>query len=499
MSTAQNTSWPQQIDRHKTAIPRSSVSAPVFLLQSGGIITDSTTVLDYGCGKGTDVMALKKAGIQAHGWDPHFAPETDQLIECDVVNLGFVLNVIEDRAEREEALRRAFGYARKCLAVSVMLIGKGDLSNSRPYKDGFITSRKTFQKYFSQGEIREFIASVLDVEPIVAGPGIFFVFRDEVAEQRFLFRRQIGFRSSTSRTAPIVRPEPGPAARGSTGTDKRIVRDLSDLISELGRYPDEDELTSSLKQWISKSKHGLPYLSNRAIQDVAPEELEQVATRKMEDLSLYFALNSFGQRQPYRELPPEMQRDVRAFFGSHHRAIAEGQALLFSIGDSERLLEDAQIAVEDGIGRLDDAKFQFHIRDLPRLSPALRGYVAIGERLAGDLSEATILRIHAESKKLSALYCPDFETSPLPRIAYRIKVEFQTFNVSLIDHTELGRVKLLYLRSKYLAPNHPQLQKQMSFDQRVQAIKTLDLSGEGPDLRTFSSELMREGIQVPRI
>ena len=186
------------VERHKTAIPRSSVSAPVFLLQSGAVISKDTSVLDYGCGRGDDVEALKKAQIDAKGWDPHFSPDQQNLEICDVVNLGFVLNVIEDRDERIEALRLAFGYARQCLAVSVMLIGKGDLSNSRPYNDGFRTSRNTFQKYYSQGEICDFIASTLEVQPVAAGPGIFFVFRDEVAEQRYLFRRQIGLRQPVS-------------------------------------------------------------------------------------------------------------------------------------------------------------------------------------------------------------------------------------------------------------------------------------------------------------
>ncbi|MBS8225761.1 DNA phosphorothioation-associated putative methyltransferase [Vannielia litorea] len=498
MSTPQRASA-TEVERHKTAIPRTSVSAPIFLLQSGGVITDKTTVLDYGCGKGNDLEALKQAGINAYGWDPHFAPNTDKLVESDVVNLGFVLNVIEDRSEREEALRKAFGYARQCLAVSVMLIGKGDLRNSRPYKDGFITSRRTFQKYYSQGELREFVASTLDVEPIAAGPGIFFVFKDELAEQRFLFRRQIGFRSSTSRTSPIVRTEHSPTSKAPTGTVKSIVKDLAGLIRELGRYPDEGELPTSLRKRIAKSKHGLSYLSNLSIQEVDSGELEQVAARRMGDLSLFFALNAFGQRPPYCELPPEMQRDVRAFFGSHQRAIAEGQALLFSIGDSERLLKDAQEALNAGIGRLDDAKFQFHIRDLPRLSPALRGYVAIGERLVGDLSEATLLRIHIDSKKLSTLYCPDFETSPLPRITQRVKVEFQTFDVTVVDHTQGGRVKLLFLRSKYLTPDHPHLDEQKKFDDRILEIETLDLSGEGPDLQSFSKAITNAAVSLPRL
>ena len=490
----------RQIERHKTAIPRSAVSAPVYLLQSGGVITNDTTVLDYGCGQGHDVEALKNAGISANGWDPHFAPNRSNLEEADVVNLGFVLNVIEDTAERVEALEKAFGYARQCLAVSVMLIGRGDLSNSRPYKDGFITSRNTFQKYYTQSEFREFLCETLGTEAIAAGPGIFFVFKDEVAEQRFLFRRQVGFRHPVAQTPRRTTPKKTTNKNNTvTPKDKIIVGEIADTIREIGRHPDEGELSISLKKRISNSKRSLPFLINLALQELDADELESAAAERAEDITLFFALNAFGQRAPYRELPSELQRDVRAFFGSHQRAIAEGRALLFSIGNEERLQEDAAEAVKSGIGRLDDGKFQFNARDLPRLPVTMRGYVAVGQRLAGDLSDATLFKIHIPSKKLTALYFPDFDASPLPRLEKRVKIEFPAFDVQMIDHTAQGQVKLLYLRSDFLPENHPHYNAQKEFDQKVRSIEELDFTGEGPRFQDFSVALATSGLTLPKL
>jgi DNA phosphorothioation-associated putative methyltransferase len=469
------------------------------LLQSGGVITNSTTVLDYGCGKGHDVDALRNAGISARGWDPHFAPNPIVLEESDVVNLGFVLNVIEDGEERSDALQKAFSYARQCLAVSVMLIGKGDLSNARPYKDGFVTSRNTFQKYYSQAEIRDFISETIGTDPLAAGPGVFFVFKDEVAEQRFLFRRQIGFRQPVSQI-PRSRATKAPIKNQPISSgDKIVVRFLAETIRDIGRHPDESELPKSLQKRIAKSKHALPYLVNLAFQDVEADELEYAADKRTQELTLFFALNAFDQRAPYRELPTELQRDVRAFFGSHQRAIAEGQALLFSIGDDEKLHEDAVAAIKTGIGKLEDGKFQFHARDLSRLSVAMRGYIAIGERLAGDLSDATLFKIHISSKKLTALYFADFEGSPLPRLEKRVKIEFPTFDVRVVDHTTQGRVKLLYARSDYLPEDHPHYSVQKMFDQQVHAIDELDFSGEGPPIKEFSIALAKSGLTLPKL
>ena len=85
----------QMIERHRTAIRRVNVSRPVRLAVDAGVITKSRTVLDYGCGHGGDVDYLCSQGIQCCGWDPVHQPN-DVRSESDVVNLGFVVNVIED-------------------------------------------------------------------------------------------------------------------------------------------------------------------------------------------------------------------------------------------------------------------------------------------------------------------------------------------------------------------------------------------------------------------
>ena len=142
--------------RHKTAIDRNKLSQPMQALARHDYLSGDFSVLDYGCGKGDDVRELEAHGIDINGWDPVHNPE-GSLINSDVVNLGFVLNVIEDWEERNEALRHAWEYADKLLIVSVMIGGESTISQFTPYKDGVITSRNTFQKYYSQGEFRNYL------------------------------------------------------------------------------------------------------------------------------------------------------------------------------------------------------------------------------------------------------------------------------------------------------------------------------------------------------
>src|SRR3954467_10717956 len=97
---------PPTIARHRTALQRGDLSRPVKRAISDGLISPSVTVFDYGCGRGRDLALLEAQGVACAGWDPAFRPQAERK-PADIVNLGFVINVIEARAERAEALRQS--------------------------------------------------------------------------------------------------------------------------------------------------------------------------------------------------------------------------------------------------------------------------------------------------------------------------------------------------------------------------------------------------------
>ena len=232
------------VARHRTAIVRGQLSTPMQALGRHGLLSTDRTVLDYGCGQGDDVRALAGAGIVAKGWDPHYCPET-QVDPADVVNLGFVLNVIEEPRERIETLRRAFSFARVCLSVAVMVDGKGDTTSLRPYRDGFLTQRDTFQKYYRQDELKQFIEDALETEAIAVGPGIFIVFRDKVAEQEFLLDRQ--HRRFSTLSSLGISPPPFREKRLRIAERLRpILEPFWRRMIELGRAPCDVEVDPEL-------------------------------------------------------------------------------------------------------------------------------------------------------------------------------------------------------------------------------------------------------------
>ena len=85
-------------------------------------------------------------GNRSVGWDPAHRPDGD-LVPAEVVNLGYVVNVIEDIGERAQCLSRAWSFAGKALIVSARLASEApDFTSVAPYADGHVTSILTFSE-----------------------------------------------------------------------------------------------------------------------------------------------------------------------------------------------------------------------------------------------------------------------------------------------------------------------------------------------------------------
>src|SRR5215471_16039181 len=128
--------------RGLTAIRRSGLSRPAGLALQDGIIRTGSTFFDFGCGRGGDVAAVQELGIEATGWDPVHSPLTAKR-QADVVNLGYVVNVIENAAERAQVLQEAWRLTRRVLVVSARLDWEAKPGQAISFGDGILTSRGT--------------------------------------------------------------------------------------------------------------------------------------------------------------------------------------------------------------------------------------------------------------------------------------------------------------------------------------------------------------------
>ena len=91
-----------------TAIMRKNPSAPLrtLILELGCEWILDGSILDYGCGVGRDVLALREAGCRdVWGYDPYFEGlDTLPPTTKDVVLCTYVLNVIKDKKERDNVI-----------------------------------------------------------------------------------------------------------------------------------------------------------------------------------------------------------------------------------------------------------------------------------------------------------------------------------------------------------------------------------------------------------
>ena len=483
-----------EVQRYKTAIGRPALSLPAKLLFQSGLVTDETTVLDYGCGRGDDVKFLKELGIPAVGWDPHFVPDPSLLVNHDIVNLGFVLNVIEEPKERQTVLSDAYALADKCLSVSVMLHSQNDTSTSIPFKDGQLTSKKTFQKYYEQLELEELISKQLSVNPIAAAPGTFFIFKDETLEQDFLLKRQLGiiqdYEPRDLLTKVIEKKE----------KSDLILRTTQNLIKHtlaFARKPEVEELPRYFRQQLAKTELSYRLIFNAASQQISEEQLKDAVLRKKEQLKLFFAMYFFSSRPKYRKLASTLQKDIRLHFGSMKDLEGDAKTLLYSLGDKELLLADSIEAQANGYGYYQDEKFTFRPQNLAKIPIRLRGVISIAERLAGAIEGNDLIRIHIESKKVSYIKVENFDLSPLPRMLARTIVKFRKNEIINLDHCKDGRVKTVYLKSRWMSSTDPNYKVQSEFDDLILNSLDLDFSGEGPRFEQFAKALMDHKIVLP--
>lgn len=332
------------IARHKTAIRRPSFSLPIKCLLRDGLVDQSRTLFDYGCGHGQDLKLLRGMEVECDGWDPVFQPNVSPT-SADIVNMGYVINVIEDCQERSTALRSAWNLCRTLLVVAAQVEFAAPDTEQVEYSDGVLTSRGTFQKYYKQRELREYLETELESDAIPAAPGVFYIFKDASAKQQFVaarYHRRIAV--PQKRISELLFEQ-----------NQDVLDPLMEAITRLGRLPGPEEFpeTPTVVERLGSLKRAFSLV--RRITDEEP--WEEIAQRRTEDLLVYLALSRFQQRPKLSDLPQTIQRDIKAFLGSYRTACARADVLLFRVGDPEAIDTACQRAE---VGQLVDNALIIH-------------------------------------------------------------------------------------------------------------------------------------------
>lgn len=467
-----------QVSRQKTAIARVSLSSPVAAMIESGMLTKDDDMFDYGCGIGDDVATLQDAGYSAWGWDPAHRPD-GRRAAADIVNLGFVINVIEDPHERQETLRAAWGFARKGMCVAAMLTGRADVSRQTPHGDGYLTMRSTFQRYYSQVELIQFVGETLGERVTPLGQGVVAVFRDKELEQRVSMGRR-------SRADALVRRHTLPRSlrpgretgRPSPSIVERISEEAASIWEkalELGRLPTADEVDP--EAMVSLAEKNVSYA--RAVRTCSAlfdlPLLEEVAAARREDLLVETALSMFPGAPRYASLPASMQRDVRHFFGSHATLSATAASQLGALRDPAKFQESLTSAVNDGLASLHSGTLHFSAAVATRLPIAVRIMLGCADIVRPGFSLADVFQIGPKPSSLKGITLSDADGS-LPKMTAIIDVDLGR----PAARERLPTDRILYLKARYMAVDDERRTKQNAIDARLVSAGIVSEDGKGP-------------------
>lgn len=486
LTTLQAAPATPQIQRHKAAIARVTASKPVRLAVEAGFFPPQTTYFDYGCGHGADIEYIHRMGLTSSGWDPYFRPDVPPT-QADVVNLGYVINVIEDTAERREALLKAWHLAQKLLIVAAQVLIDDRTRGVIAYGDGIITSRNTFQKYYEQEELKTYIDQVLGVNAIPVALGIYFVFRDQAQAEVFRASR---FRSRA--TAPRIRLQVSKFEEY-----RELLQPLMAFYTDRGRLPTAEEVAQG-----TVGAHGCAPIHEKfgslkrafkiVLQATDAGDWDAIADKRRNDLMVYLALSHFDKRPKFKDLSPPVQADIKALFGSYQQACTAADLMLMSLGQPA-MIEDR--CRQSPIGQQRPNSLWVHVSALDQLDPLLRLYEGCASRTIGRPDEATIVKFHVQKPQITYLFYPGFDQEPHPALRTSMAIGLRDLHVRYRDY-DADNPPLLHQKDQTIMSDYPGYEKFAKLSQQERKWGLLENVKAIFDRRGWEQCLLDHGAEL---
>jgi DNA phosphorothioation-associated putative methyltransferase len=428
------------VARHRTAMSRLALSRPLATAAADQLLDPTKSIFDYGCGRGDDLRHLSGLGYTVDGWDPTHRPQADRR-EADVVNLGYVVNVIERPDERAATLRNAWALARNLLIVSSRLTWDARNLVGRPFGDGLVTKTGTFQKLYEQSELAGWIEQNLGVQPLAAAPGIFYVFRDPAAAQQFLSTRVHTYR-------PRVRIDP----HTLYDANQEVVAPLFDFLSDHARPPRQGELPAHQVDAIKDALGGLGRALRLIRQVTDDAHWENVTIHRRAELLIYVALSRFGRRPRLSQLGPTLGGDIRTLFGTYQAVCVQADRLLLACGDPAMILVSAR---SSPVGKQTPTSLYVHRSALGELPPLLQVYEGCARVLSGTVEQANMVKLSVAQPQVSYLSYPRFDRDPHPTLSASVTVNLKKLTVDWRDYSRSDNPPLLHRKEEFIGRDDP--------------------------------------------
>lgn len=428
------------IARHRTALVRRDLSRPLAQALADQILSPECSVFDYGCGRGDDLRNLATLGISAGGWDPVHRPSTE-CASAQVVNLGYVINVIEDPTERAEVLRRSWALSQDVLIVSARLTWEARDLIGRPHADGIVTRNGTFQKFYEHTELAAWIRETLGEEPLAAAPGIFYIFHNPSVAEQFLANRVTVYR-------PRIRIDPHLIYE----EHRELLSPIAEFLTRHARPPRDDELSAEVTARLREVFGGVGRACQLVRRVTKDDHWAKITAARGDDLLVYIGLSRFGRRPRASQLPITLLRDVKAIFGSYLDACAKADRLLFATGKLD-LIDLA--AYSSPVGKVTPSALYVHRSALPQLPPLLRLYEGCAHVLSGTVDGANLIKLSVTEPQISYLSYPRFDQDAHPTLSAAVTVNLRKLSVVLRDYSRSESPPVIHRKEEFVTSDHP--------------------------------------------
>jgi hypothetical protein len=146
------------------------------------------------------------------------------------------------------------------LVVSTMISETVETGRCAQFNDGVLTKRNTFQKYFEQQELQQFIEDALETTAVPVALGVFYVFREPSEQQDFLSARSRRTIDWTQISARLGLGGPPKVLWEALYRDnKELLDSFGNVALQLGRFPGatEFEQLEDVRQKLGSEKRGL--------------------------------------------------------------------------------------------------------------------------------------------------------------------------------------------------------------------------------------------------
>ncbi|MBC6423548.1 MAG: DNA phosphorothioation-associated putative methyltransferase [Hormoscilla sp. SP12CHS1] len=148
----------------------------------------------------------------------------------------------------------------------------------------------------------------------------------------------------------------------------------------------------------------------------------------------------------------------------------------------------ASCCQQSPIGKLLPAALYVHVTAIEALDPLLRLYERCARDIAGDVSEATIVKFHLDKQKISYLFYPDFDRDAHPLLEASIQVDFCQAQSNYRDYSTRNNPPILHRKDAFVTPDYPYYEEFAQLTREEEELGLLD-KGRGFSIGTLQSWL----------